>query len=535
MHSISYGTDEGLKSKSLPTLLVLIAPLVSGALLALAFPDYEIWWLGWVALVPLLLVLHNRSAKYSFLLSLLCGLVFFPGIGHWLFEISGYKLLHHILWDLYLAIYFGLFGLSFSFISRRLGTVPALFATPFLWVSLEYARSNMGFMAFPWGLLSHSQYQTLKAIQIASFTGHFGVSFLVATVNAATAGLILALGNATNPPDHLSIPISRRAAIALSSIAAVLTVGTLVYGSMRLSMPIAGKRIKVTVVQGNIEQGKKWDPNYANSIMEVYTALSQEASKEAPALIIWPEAATPGLVLKKMDLYRQMVKIVTDAKTHFLVGSSEYPKLQNKPLEFGRTGNTALFFSPEGKILGQYLKIRLLPFGEYLPMKETIPWSYIQIPTMGSHIRGEEFTVFKGSGFSFGSTICWETIFPDLVRQFVKRGGQFVVNITNEAWFGKTAAPHQFVSMNVFRAVENRVYLVRCANTGVSCFIDPYGGIVDRVRDASGKDLFVRGILTETVIPLDSRTFYNRYGDWFAWLSILCSVGFLTIAFLRKR
>jgi apolipoprotein N-acyltransferase len=413
--------------------------------------------------------------------------------------------------------------------------VRALFAVPFLWVSLEYARSNMGFMAFPWGLLSHSQYQTLKVIQIASLTGHFGVSFLVAMVNAAVAGLVFALVKEMKQVHHLRIPVAGRAVAGLSSTAAMLVLGALVYGHMSLSKPIEGKGIKVTVVQGNIEQGKKWDTNHANSIMETYAALSREASKEDPALIVWPEAATPGFVLMGTNLYRQMVTIVKDAEAHFLIGSSEYPKLHNTASELDKMGNTALFFSPEGKVVGQYLKIRLLPFGEYLPMKETIPWSYIQIPTIGSHVRGMEFTVFEGPGFSFASTICWETIFPDLVRQFVKRGGQFVVNITNEAWFGKTAAPHQFVSMNVFRAVENRVYLVRCANTGVSCFIDPYGRIVDRIRDASGEDLFVRGILTGEVVPLDTKTFYTRYGDWFAWLCTLCSLGFLSVAFLRKK
>jgi apolipoprotein N-acyltransferase len=523
-----------LRSNTLRSLFVFFAPVLSGVLLALTFPDYEVSWLAWVALVPLLLVLQDKGVKYGFFLSFLCGLVFFPGIGHWLFEISGYKLLHHVIWDLYLAIYFGLFGLSVTLLSRRLGTVPALFATPFLWVSLEYLRSNMGFMAFPWGLLSHSQYQALKAIQIASFTGHFGVSFVVAMVNSAVAGLILALGERANGAPVVSIRISRRATAALSSTAAVFAVGTLIYGHYSLSKPIEGKPIKVTVVQGNIEQGKKWDPDHSRSIMSTYTVLTQEASKEKPDLIVWPEAATPGLVLKRVDLYSQILKIVKDAGTHFMIGSSEYPKLQKTALESGKTGNTALFFSPEGKILSQYLKIRLLPFGEYLPMEETIPWSYLQIPTVGSHIRGEEFTVFHSPDFSFAPTICWETIFPELIRQFVRSGGQFIVNITNEAWFGKTAAPRQFVSMNVLRAVENRVYLVRSANTGVSCFIDPHGSVVDRVRDASGEDLFVRGILTGEVVPLNSRTFYTRYGDWFPWLCILCSLGFLSVAFLRK-
>jgi apolipoprotein N-acyltransferase len=186
-------------------------------------------------------------------------------------------------------------------------------------------------------------------------------------------------------------------------------------------------------------------------------------------------------------------------------------------------GNTALFFSPDGRVLGQYLKIRLLPFGEYLPYGETIPWSYIRIPDPGSYVSGQEFTVFECSRHRFGVTICWETIFPDLVRRFVYQGAQFLVNITNEAWFGKSAAPYQFLSMNVFRAVENRVYVVRCANTGISCFIDPCGRIVDRVKDHAGQDIFVQGVLTKTILAMESKTIYTQYGDWFAWLCILVS------------
>jgi apolipoprotein N-acyltransferase len=131
-------------------------------------------------------------------------------------------------------------------------------------------------------------------------------------------------------------------------------------------------------------------------------------------------------------------------------------------------------------------------------------------------------------------TICWENIFPDLVRKFVSNGAQFIINITNEAWFGKTAAPFQFVSMNVFRAVENRVFVVRCANTGVSCFIDPFGRIIERVKDKSGHDIFVRGVLSRSVIPLESNTFYTRYGDWLVWVCMVFSVVFILVALFKK-
>jgi len=143
-----------------------------------------------------------------------------------------------------------------------------------------------------------------------------------------------------------------------------------------------------------------------------------------------------------------------------------------------------------------------MPFGEYLPHEDVIPWSWIKAGAIGNYLPGTEYTVFQLPEGRLSVTICWENLFSNLVRQFVKRGAQFIVNITNEAWFGETAAPYQFLSMSVFRAVENRVYVVRCANTGISCFIDPCGRVVDRVKDENGRDIFVRGIVTGSVIPL---------------------------------
>jgi len=148
---------------------------------------------------------------------------------------------------------------------------------------------------------------------------------------------------------------------------------------------------------------------------------------------------------------------------------------------------------------------------------------------------GTEFTVFRLPEIQFSVTICWGNIFPDLVRQLVRGGVQLIVNITNEAWFGKTAAPYQFLSMSVFRAVENGVYVVRCANTGVSCFIDPYGRVAGRLTDENDHDIFIRGVLTGSVVPLESATFYTRHGDWLAWVSIPWAAALLLLALLRKK
>jgi len=327
-----------------------------------------------------------------------------------------------------------------------------------------------------------------------------------------------------------------RGVIAVVGTAVVLTGLTLGYGQMTVSRPIAGKEVKVAVVQGNIEQSKKWDLKYAAFIMNTYTNLSREVSKKQPALIIWPETATPGSISRRQKLYRQVSRIATETGAHLLLGSSQHQKFRKKNSKKFKFFNSAFLIPPEERAKKQrYDKIRLLPFGEYLPLKGTIPWSWIKVPDVGSYTPGKVYTIFEVPAFRFGVTICWESTFPDLVREFVKKGAQVIVNMTNEAWFGKTAAPYQFLSATVFRAVENRVYVVRSANTGISCFIDPFGRIVDRVKDAQGRDIFVRGVLTGSVIPSDSKTLYTRYGDLLVWLSFICSGVFLLTAFLMKE
>jgi apolipoprotein N-acyltransferase len=356
-------------------------------------------------------------------------------------------------------------------------------------------------------------------------------------VNAVLTALIYPLFHSTPKSSQpVSTAPSKLARITLAVPAVLLIAGTFIYGQWILSAPVAGQKVKVAVVQANIEQRKKWDPKYGRFIMQIYTDLTAEASAARPDLIVWPEAATQKFIGEDPTLYSRVKRIGENAGTHLLLGSSSRQKFKEEGVRRVELRNSAFLLSPEtGSKNQRYDKIGLLPFGEYLPYDGTIPWSWIDIPNTPNYSPGTEFTVFKCPAFQFGTTICWENIFADLVRRFVKNGAQFIVNITNEAWFGKTAAPYQFVSMSVFRAVENRVYVVRCANTGVSCFIDPQGRIVDRIADKAGRDLFVRGVLTDTVIPLDYKTIYTRYGDWFVWLCMGVSLAFLFFAFLKRN
>jgi apolipoprotein N-acyltransferase len=276
----------------------------------------------------------------------------------------------------------------------------------------------------------------------------------------------------------------------------------------------------------------KWKREFREQIISKYEELSGETSNSKPRLIIWPEASTPGFVLNDLTLMKRIVSMVRQTQNFFLIGSAEYPKFTKT--RHTKSGNTALFFSPEGKVLGQYLKIRLLPFGEYVPYEEVFPWPEFLVPKgMKSNLAGTELNLFSLDGIRFGTLICSEIMYPNLSRRMVKDGAGFLVNISNEAWFGKSAFPHQFLSICVFRAVENRINVIRCTNTGVSAFIDPCGRIAAKLTK-EGKDIFVAGTLTQNILLSTPGAFYTLYGDILAYGCIAFSIG-LMWAWLGKK
>lgn len=517
-------------------LFALPLAFLSGSLLAQSFPRQDIGWLAWIALTPLLIGLYGRKPLLSFVASFLCGITFYVGIGGWLFEIQGYRFIHHVVFGSYLSCYFGLFGVLYSLISRRLGGAAALLSAPFLWVCHEYVKSNFSFLSFPWGLLAHSQHNYLPVIQITSIVGAYGLGFLIVLVNSAIASVVLALAerfrNGWRPQDTLTA----KSAFSIAAVAGLVVSACLVYGQSVLSTEIKGKEFTVSIVQANIEQQKKWDPKFADFIMKTYDDLTIKAAEDKPSLIVWPESATPRAISLDRRLYAQVKKIASRAGAPILLGSSSHEKFKMGMGETIKFRNSVHLIYPDGREEDQrYDKIRLLPFGEYLPTKRFIPWSIIQIPDVVDYLPGKEYTVFNIDDLRFSATLCWENIFPDLVREFVKSGAQFIVNVVNEAWFGKSAAPYQFLSMSIFRAVENRVSIVRCANTGISCFIDPFGRVTARVEDPGGEDLFVRGTLSTTVLANDSKTFYTMHGNVVVMVSAFVSAILFCAALLRPK
>lgn len=510
--------------------------LLSSLLLVLAFPYRDMGNLAWVAIVPLFLIIVDLPPGKSVLYCFTWCIFIFLGTFNWLLNVYGYRWYHHAILAIYISTYIGSFGLGFSFVSRRLGPVAAFWAAPFLWIVLEYIRGNFFFLALPWGLIGHTQYQHPAVIQIASLLGTYSISFLILLVNATLANTIfIGLTHSKRSISNTQCGFFKKENVALLSLTAFFLAGSLLYGFIAMSKPITGKILSIALVQGNIEQVKKWDPEYADEILKTYVKMTFQASRTRPDLIVWPETATPGPLTLDPEIFKKIKYIVRKTETPLVLGSAWHQKFMESDTQKTRSINSAFLVVPDAETieLQQYGKIKLFPFGEYLPKKEIIPWELINVSSLSEYVPGKEHVVFRLPPHRFGVTICWENIFPALVRQFVKNGAQFVINITNEARFGKSAAPYQLAAMSVFRAVENKIYIARCSNTGVSCIIDPHGKIVKRLQDENGQDLFVQGILHGTIIPTDSKTFYTRNGDLVPILAIVVSLVFIFIAWSK--
>ena len=498
----------------------------SGILLAVAFPTLDLHLLAWIALLPLFFALRGQSVKNGFWLGGTAGIVYFAGTVHWVTNsvhfYGGIPIVPASLITLllcaYLALYPAVFGAAAVHIRKN---HPSLFfvAAPALWTTLELARTYV-FSGFPWSLLGYSQYLALPVIQIADITGVYGVSFLIVLINAALAEFIM----------------NRKSYFGL--LAALVTLMLVLgYGFVELRTPEQRSGMKVSVVQGNIEQDKKWDTAYQAETLAVYLRLTREALTEQPDLVIWPETAVPfyfsGVAPTDQAMTADLIAFVKQNRVPLLFGSPTYEVKPNRQI-IGR--NSAFLISADGLVAATYHKIHLVPFGEYVPLKNVLFFVEKMVQAIGDFQAGDEYTVMTvpvhgngaHAGAKLGTVICYEIIFPDLVRRFVDNGANVITTVTNDAWFGRTAAPYQHFSMAVFRAVENRVPVARAANTGISGFIDAQGHILA----ASG--IFTRTHLTHTIIPGTEKTFYTRYGDVFSYLCVLASIGLIIIRGSRR-
>ncbi len=487
----------------------IILASITGILLILSFPRSNLWFLAWFSFLPLFFSLKNKSIIWAFLLSYISGIIFFSGTIYWLTQVT---FLGAVVLILYLALYFGLFGLIVS--SYLLPTTYYLLLfVPSIWVLLEYLRTHL-FTGFGWALLGYSQYLNLPIIQIADITGVWGVSFLVMMVNVAIYSFIV---------HRSSFLVKKRYIFPILCIFI-----TLIYGFYRIyiaEIKTHDAKLKISVIQANIPQELKWDANAKDFIIKKYLNLTREAIKDGPDLIIWPEAALPSVLEKDESCYEKVRGFLKRYRTPLLLGAVTSKE------DFYY--NSAVLISKQGRLLKQYNKLHLVPFGEYIPLKNILRFLETVVP-IGDFVAGREYTVFTLPTIyyllptKFSVLICFEDIFPEISRRFVKKeGANFLVNITNDAWFGKTASAYQHLQASVFRAVENRRFLIRAANTGISGFIDPQGRIISTVTDREGEQIFISGHKTEQIQTKRNLAFYTRYADTFVLLIslvVLCGI-----------
>jgi apolipoprotein N-acyltransferase len=484
---------------------------LSGLLLAASFPSFDLGFLGWISLIPLLRSLHGRTPREGLLLGGLTGLLFFgitiSWVAHALHVYGRLPLVTASLITLllcaYCALYPALFGMTVAHLGRRRPGL-LLIAAPAAWTALELARTHV-ISGFPWALLGYSQYRFLPMVQIADLTGVYGVSFLLVLANTALA----------------AIAADRKRFVPLMACIALLGVAA-AYGGHRLQEPAGGSPLRVAVVQGNIEQDKKWDAAYQAEVTAAYERLTNEAVRMQPDLVIWPETATPfyfeGTGQNDLQLTGDLRSFVRKIGVPLLTGS---PYFERRPDRTYVLRNAAYLLDRDGSTAADYHKLHLVPFGEYVPLKSILFFIGKMVQTRGDFQPGGNTTVMViqpregGRPVAFGTVICYEIIFPDLVRRFVDGGAAVMTTITNDAWFSRTAAPYQHFAMAVFRAVENRVPVARAANTGVSGFIDSRGRIL------AATYIFTEAYLVADLVPASgSKTFYTRHGDVFAWMCV---------------
>ena len=501
--------------------------LASGVLLALSFPRFGHPAFAWIALVPLLValsgwrgragVLPGQPPLRAFGLGLAAGVVYFAGTIYWTSTVvatfgglaTPVAMVAMLLLALYMALFPAITALITSRLMNRAGAVGLLF-TPAAWVATEFFRGVL-FGGFPWVPLGNSQVTVLPVAQLASVLGVYGLSGVVALVNASIAFALLTDG--------------RRRAVTVGCAAAVLlSVG--VWGTLRIrdgSLTREGTPLRVALLQGNIRQEDKWKAGEARRIFTTYLAMTRDAARRGAQFVVWPESSTP-FIFEEDDAGEMAVRdLAREIGVPILFGSDQVERLAGPP-PVVRMYNAAFLVEPSGNTRAIYRKIHLVPFGEYIPGKQFLTFVSPLVQSLGEFAPGDAVVMLPVLGHLVSTAICYEVVYPSLIHQAVDGGSELLTTITNDAWYGLSSAPYQHFAMASMRAIEQGRYLARAANTGISGVVDPYGRVV---RQSA---IFEQAGLVEEVRLLTTRTIYSRIGDAVAYVSMaLIGMALLTV------
>jgi apolipoprotein N-acyltransferase len=446
----------------------------------------------------------------AFLLGLATGAVYFAGTLYWITAVmrthGGLGLPVSVLINAalvaYLALYPAVFALVVSVLARRLGPAAALLSAP-AWVATELGRSTL-LTGFPWVLLGYSQATVLPVAQLASLVGVHGLSLLVAAVNAALVYAAITRG---------------RRGITIVAVAFAAVAATAFWGHRRMaegSLTRSGVPIAIGLVQGDIPQEEKWDQSRAERIFRTYLDLTREAASRGARFIIWPEASTP-FFFEEDPVGNEIIRhLAVETQAFLLVGSDQVER--GPPTRYY---NAAFLVTPAGRVVAVYRKIHLVPFGEYVPLQHLLFFASRLVQAVSDFSAGDSLVMLPVDHHAATTAICYEVVYPDLIRQSVLAGSQLLTTITNDAWYGHSSAPYQHFEQASLRAIEQGRYLARSANTGISGIVDPYGRVTVRSR------LFERTALVGQARFLTTLTVYARIGDVAAFFSALLTLAAL--------
>ena len=399
-----------------------------------------------------------------------------------------------------------------------------------VWVGLEMILTRL-FSGFPWDLLGVSQYQMLPLIQVASITGVYGISFLLVWVSLSFVSAALVL---LRQPSSHSLWLAE-IALPLVTVAILFNVG---FRQLRHSSPPA-RTLHVTLVQPSIPQTLIWDAANDEQRFRDVIRLSEDALTNRTDLLLWPESGIPKLLRYDKDTFEAVTGLARKHQTWLMVGADDTElKSDGKTREFY---NSSFLISPRGELMDGYRKRSLVIFGEYIPMVRWLPFMKFFTPIPGGFTPGDRPVQFRLSDLhaQVSPLICFEDAFPGLGREAAGPETDFLVNLTNDGWFGETAAPWQHAATALFRTVENGLPLVRCTNDGLTCWIDAQGRLRQICRDNKGT-VYGPGILTADIPllpPGETRapTFYNRHGDLFGWICETITAILLGLKTIRMR
>ncbi len=505
----------------------------------MSFPKYGHPAIAWIALVPLLIALSGWRASgvkgpagvgrltgqpplRAFTLGLVAGMVYFVGTIYWTSTVVGtygqlatpVAVFAMLLLAAYLSLYPAVAALVTSRLIARAGAA-GLFLAPAAWVASEFLRGYL-FGGFPWVPLGNSQVTVLPVAQLASVLGVYGLSALVAFVNAGIAYALLTSG-------------ARRIKAVASIVVVLGAVGG--WGVWRIadgSHTREGTPIRVGLVQGNIEQELKWRPDQARRIFTTYVAITRDVVRRGAQYVIWPESSTPFTFEGHAEGERAMRELARELGVPILFGSDQ--EVVDRTGGVPKHYNAAFQLAPDGNTLAVYRKIHLVPFGEFVPMADWLTFFPPLVQTLAGFspfTPGDSMIMLPVGDRKASTAICYEVVYPSLVRQAVLDGSELLTTITNDAWYGHSSAPYQHFAMASMRAIEHGRYMARAANTGISGVVDPYGRVV------AESAIFQEAGLVQEVRFLTGRTVYTMIGDVVAYIAMAVVV--LSFVFIRPN